>query len=280
MTSGAEGVGDAAPLPELPVLDSPRRRVPPTGAKRSWQTGTVLEVRRETPHAATYRVQLEQWQPHLPGQNYLVRLTAPDGYRAQRSYSAASPPEDAGVVELTVDRLPDGEVSGYLHDHVRPGSPLEVRGPFGGWFVWRGDRPALLVGGGSGVVPLACVLRSRAARLAAGGAAAPVHLVAAARTRAELLYADELTGAFAADTTVVLSREDDAGPGRPGRPAGRLRAEDLLPHAQRLGALAAGGVGADVFLCGSTPFTTAAERLLQELGVPADAIRVERFGPS
>jgi len=267
-------------LPELPVLDSPRRRVPPTGAKRSWQTGTVTEVRQETPHARTFRVQLAEWQPHLPGQNYLVRLTAPDGYRAQRSYSVASPPEDPGAVELTVDRLPDGEVSGYLHEHVGVGDPLEVRGPFGGWFVWRGDRPALLVGGGSGLVPLACILRSRAARSGAGRSSAPVHLVAAARTREELFYADELSGAFAADTTVVLSREDDAGPGRPGRPAGRLRAEDLLPHAERLGALGGGGEGADVFLCGSTPFTTAAERLLQEVGVPADAIRVERFGPS
>jgi len=270
-TDGAEG------LPQLPQLDSPRRRVPPTGAKRPWQTGTVTQVRQETPHARTFRVQLAEWQPHLPGQNYLVRLTAPDGYRAQRSYSAASPPEDPGVVELTVDRLPDGEVSGYLHEHVGVGDPLEVRGPFGGWFVWRGDRPALLVGGGSGVVPLACVLRSRAARLAGGRESAPVHLVAAARTRAELFYADELTGPFAQDTTVVLSREDVA---TGGRPAGRLRAEDLLPHAERLGALAGGEDGADVFLCGSTPFTTAAERLLQEVGVPADAIRVERFGPS
>ncbi|MGQ7296008.1 FAD-binding oxidoreductase [Quadrisphaera sp. KR29] len=271
---GLPALPDLPALPALPQLDSPRRRVPPTGAKRSWQTGTVLEVRRETPHAATYRVQLEQWQPHLPGQNYLVRLTAPDGYRAQRSYSVASPPEDAGVVELTVDRLPDGEVSGYLHDHVSAGDPMEVRGPFGGWFVWRGDRPALLVGGGSGLVPLACVLRSRAARAAAGRESAPVHLVAAARTRAELFYAEELAGRFAEDTTVVLSREDDA---VSGRRAGRLRAEDVLPAAEHLGALRG---EADVFLCGSTPFTTAAEQLLQEVGVPAEAIRVERFGPS
>ncbi|WP_222710409.1 FAD-binding oxidoreductase [Quadrisphaera setariae] len=265
-------------LPELPQLDSPRRRVPPTGAKRPWQTGTVTEVRQETPHAKTFRVQLEQWQPHLPGQNYLVRLTAPDGYRAQRSYSVASPPEDPGVVELTVDRLPDGEVSGYLHEHVAVGDPLEVRGPFGGWFVWRGDRPALLVGGGSGLVPLVCVLRSRAARLVAGRDSAPVHLVAAARTREELFYSGELTGAFADLTTAVLSREDDDASGRP---AGRLRADDLLPAADRLGALrASGGPGADVFLCGSTPFTTAAEQLLVEVGVPAESIRVERFGPS
>lgn len=265
---------DLPALPQLPQLDSPRRRVPPTGAKRSWQTGTVTEVRRETPHATTFRVALTEWQPHLPGQNYLVRLTAPDGYRAQRSYSVASPPEDTGVVELTVDRLPDGEVSGYLHDHVAVGDPLEVRGPFGGWFVWRGDRPALLVGGGSGLVPLACVLRSRAARGAAGRDSAPVHLVAAARTRAELFYGAELTGAFADVTTTVLSREDDDASGRP---AGRLRAADLLPAADRLGALRG---EADVFLCGSTPFTTAAERLLVEVGVPAESIRVERFGPS
>jgi ferredoxin-NADP reductase len=204
----------------------------------------------------------------VPGQHYVVRLTAPDGYRAERSYSVASPPEDRGCIELTVERLADGEVSGYLHDAVRVGDAVEVRGPFGGWFVWRGDAPALLVGGGSGVVPLMAMLRSRRAR----GSDVPMHLVVSARSREDLFYGDELLQEFAGDATVTLSR---AVPQGFARPPGRLAVADLAPWVR-----APGMDGADVFVCGSTGFAGAAETLLQDAGVPAGRIRVERFGPS
>ena len=126
-----------------------------------WQRATVLAIVQETPRARTFRLALEMWMPHLPGQHYVVRLTAPDGYRAQRSYSVASSPLDEGVIELTIDRLDDGEVSGYFHDVVEEGDEVEVRGPFASYFVWRGEAPALLLGGGSGVVPLMAMLRHR-----------------------------------------------------------------------------------------------------------------------
>ena len=248
-------------LPPLPTLDGPPLRRPPAGgARREWQRARVVQVRVETPHARTFRLELPVWNAHVPGQHYVVRLTAPDGYRAERSYSVASPPEDVGHVELTVERLADGEVSGYLHDGVRVGDELEVRGPFGGWFVWDGRTPALLVGGGSGVVPLMAMVRHRRAL----GLAVPLHLVVSARSREDLLYADE----YGEESTVVLTR---AVPPGWARPPGRLTAADLAPHAVE---------GATVYVCGSTGFAGAAERLLAEVGVPAGSIRVERFGPS
>ncbi len=231
--------------PFQPVL----RRVPPEGARREWQVGEVVEVRRETSHAKTFRIALPTWVRHVAGQHYVVRLTAPDGYVAQRDYSVSSAPDDEGVVELTVDRLADGEVSGYLHDVVQVGDRLEVRGPFGGFFVWRGDVPALLVGGGSGVAPLVSMLRH--ARRTGGEA----HLVASFRTADDVWFAPEL-----ADQTVVLSRE---------RPQGRLRTEDLAPFVRP---------GVEAYVCGSHGFADAATRMLTDLGHPVERLRVERFG--
>src|SRR4051794_30197329 len=138
--------------------------------------------------------------PHLAGQHYVVRLTAPDGYRASRSYSIASAPEDGGEIELTVERLEGGEVSTFLHDVVEVGDELEVRGPIGGWFVWDGATPALLVGGGSGVVPLMAMLRL--ARRT--GRSDLVRLVVSARSPDDLLYGAELPGA---ETTVIYTRQ-------------------------------------------------------------------------
>lgn len=257
-------------LPPLPTLDVPLRRPPAGGARREWQSARVVAVRRETDRTATFRLELPTWHPHLPGQHYVVRLTAPDGYRAERSYSVASPPEDAGHVELTVERLADGEVSSYLHDGVRVGDALEVRGPFGGWFVWRGDAPALLVGGGSGVVPLVAMLR----HARAAGLAVPLRLVVSARSAEELLFAGE----YGDETTVVLTRT--AAEGWP-RPPGRLRADDLAPAVAAVFGDGAGeGRAAPAaYVCGSAGFASAAERLLAEVGVPAGSIRVERFGP-
>src|SRR6202453_1667617 len=132
-------------------------RAAPTPGK--WQSATVVEIRRETPTAKTFRLELGEPTDFLAGQHYVLRLTAPDGYTASRSYSVASAPDGSNEIELTVERLPEGEVSSFLHDVVAVGDELEVRGPIGGWFVWRGDGPALLVGGGSGVVPLMAMRR-------------------------------------------------------------------------------------------------------------------------
>lgn len=240
--------------PDGAPVDTTRRRT------LRWQTARVVSVRDETPRARTFRLALPAARPHLAGQYYVVRLTAPDGYTASRSYSVASAPDASGEIELTVERLDDGEVSGFLHDVVVVGDELEVRGPVGGgFFAWPGDAPALLVGGGSGVVPLMAMLRHARAT----GRADLVRLVVSVRSPGDLYYADELPGP---GTTVVHTRRSP-GP----RPAGRLTAADLAPSVRP---------GQDVFVCGATGFCDAVTGLLAELGVPAEAIRVERFGPS
>jgi ferredoxin-NADP reductase len=226
-----------------------------------WQRARVLAVHEETPTARTLRLALPEPRRHLPGQHYVLRLTAPDGYTASRSYSVASAPDDGGEIELTVERLTDGEVSEFLHDVVEPGDELEVRGPIGGFFAWAGSTPALLVGGGSGVVPLMAMLR-HARRT---GRADLLRLLVSARSPRELYYADELPGP---ETTVVWTRE--APPGA-GRPAGRIAAADLAPLVRG---------GEDVYVCGSPAFCDAATGALQGAGVPAALVRVERFGPS
>ncbi|MCO1658714.1 FAD-binding oxidoreductase [Pseudonocardia humida] len=232
-----------------------------------WQDAVVRSVRDETRSARTLRLELPTARPHLAGQHYVVRLTAPDGYTASRSYSVASAPADGfdeppvGHIELTVERLADGEVSGYLCDVVEPGDELEVRGPIGGFFAWAGTSPALLVGGGSGVVPLMSMLRQ--ARLT--GRADLVRLVVSARSPQDLYYAEEIVGP---QTTVLYTRQ--APPGA-GRAAGRLAVADLA-------GLVRGGE--DVYVCGSPGFADAATAVLVEAGVPVPAIRVERFGPT
>jgi ferredoxin-NADP reductase len=222
-----------------------------------WQQATVLDVRPETARARTYRLRPAEPFTHRPGQHVVVRLTAPDGYTAQRSYSIASAPDDSGEVELTVERLDGGEVSTFLHDEVVVGDELEVRGPIGGWFVWDGAAPAVLVGGGSGVVPLMAMLRHARGL----GRSELVRLTVSARTPGDLLFAGELPGP---EVTVVHSR---AASGI--RPAGRLVAADLdvLPDAT-------------AYVCGSSGFADAASRILVDLGQPVERIRVERFGPS
>jgi ferredoxin-NADP reductase len=235
------------------VTDAPARIL--------WQTATVVSVRDETPSAKTFRLALPAPSPHLAGQHYVVRLTAPDGYTASRSYSVASAPDGGAEIELTVERLEDGEVSTYLHDVVVAGDELEVRGPIGRWFVWSGDTPALLVGGGSGVVPLMAMLRL--ARRT--GRSELLHVVVSARRAEDLYYRDELPGP---ETTIVYSRV--APPTSP-RPAGRLSSNDI-----------AGLVVAEAtaYVCGSPAFADAASDLLVGAGVPVAQIRVERFGPT
>jgi ferredoxin-NADP reductase len=222
---------------------------------------TVVDVRAENAHAKTFRLALPHPSIHLAGQHYIVRLTAPDGYTASRSYSVASPPDGTAEIELTVELLPDGEVSSFLHEVVMPGDTLEVRGPIGGWFVWRGDTPALLVGGGSGVVPLMAMLRL--ARRT--GRSDLVRLVVSARSPGDLYYAGELPGP---ETTIVYTRA--APPSWP-RPVGRLNGGDLPAPVTP---------DATAYVCGTPGFADAATGLLTDAGIATNRIRVERFGPT
>jgi ferredoxin-NADP reductase len=227
-----------------------------------WQIATVAAITRETPSVKSYRLELPIWMPHLPGQHYDVRLTAPDGYTAQRSYSIASSPLDEGAIELTIDCLADGEVSPYFHEVLTEGDQVEVRGPFASCFVWRGDEPApvLLVGGGSGVVPLMAMLRHRRRALPA----VPMRLVYSVRTAADVIYAGEL----GADAVLTYTREPP--PGWTGD-TGRID--------RGLIASAAGGARI-AYVCGSNGFVEAASGLLLEAGLAPACIRTERFGPT
>ena len=184
-----------------------------------WQTAMVTEIRPETRTAKTFRLTLTVPRPRLAGQYYVVRLTAPDGYTASRSYSVASAPNDSGEIELTVERLEGGEVSEFLHDEVMVGDDLEVRGPIGLWFVWEAETPAILVGGGSGVVPLMAMLRL--ARQS--GRSDLLRMAVSVRTPDDLYYAHELPGP---ETTVAYTR---AVPPSSTRPPGRLSEQDLAP---------------------------------------------------
>jgi ferredoxin-NADP reductase len=232
---------------------APAQRVP-------WQTGTVTAIRPETPRAKSFRLQLPQWRPHLPGQYYTIRLTAPDGYQAVRSYSIASSPLDEGEIELTVDCLDDGEVSPFLHDVVELGDELEVRGPLTEYFTWNGSSPLLLIGGGSGIVPLMSMLRHR--RRAAPDV--DVRLLYSVRSPEDVFYRDEL----GEETTITYTRRTpEAWTGAAGRIdaglVGRLAWPDGL-----------------AYICGPNGFVETGTRLLMEAGYDPARIRTERFGPS
>jgi len=225
-----------------------------------WQIATVVSIERETPTVKTFRLELPMWMPHLPGQHYDVRLTAPDGYQAQRSYSIASSPLDEGEIELTVDRLADGEVSPYMHDVLVDGDQVEVRGPFASYFVWHGEWPVLLVGGGSGVVPLMAILRHRRRTMPD----LPMKLVYSVRTADDVIYADELGD----DALLTYTREPPAGwTGHTGRIDAGLLAE-------------AGLTSGTAFVCGSNGFVESAGGLLLEIGFEPNHVRTERFGPT
>ena len=225
-----------------------------------WQIGTVASIKQENPRVKSFRIELPMWMPHLPGQHYDVRLTAPDGYQAQRSYSIASSPLDEGQIELTIDRLDDGEVSPYFHDVVAEGDQVEVRGPFASYFVWRGEEPVLLVGGGSGVVPLIAMLRHRRRTMPE----LPMQLVYSVRSAGDVIYADELGD----DTLLTFTREPPAGwSGHTGRIDARLIDE-------------ASFASGPAFICGSNGFVETASRLMTEAGMAPQRIRTERFGPT
>jgi ferredoxin-NADP reductase len=224
-----------------------------------WQDATVTGIRAETARVKTFTLTLPIPAPHLAGQHFLVRLTAPDGYRAQRSYSVASPPGDGTSIELTVERLPEGEVSTFLHDELMVGDTLEVRGPIGGWFAWDGSAPALLIGGGSGIVPVMAMLRL------ARRTGATAHLLASARTPDDVIYSAELTGG---DATVLYTRASGADVSRA---PGRITADDIRPHLRS---------DATVFICGSAVFANSATERALEAGATTESIRIERFGPT
>jgi ferredoxin-NADP reductase len=237
----------------------------------AWQCATVVSLRAETPRVTTIGFALRHWPGHVPGQHVDVRLTAADGYRAERSYSIASPPEVSGL-ELTVDRLDDGEVSPFLTGQLRPGDAIDLRGPIGGYFVWSAAEPArplLLVAGGSGVVPFMCMLRHR--RLS--GSAAPTALLYSVRTRQDIIYRDELAALAEGDPhfTLRVTLTRDSGSGWSGA-VGRID----LPVVRS--ALARLGGQVDSFVCGGDAFVEAASELLVQAGQPGDAIRTERFG--
>jgi len=211
----------------------------------------------ETPRVRTLVLDVPEWAGHRAGQHVDVRLTAEDGYQAERSYSLASAPGEPP--SITIERLDDGEVSPYLVDEVVAGDKFELRGPIGGWFTWAGDVPIVCVGGGTGVVPFVSMLR-HARRI---GAERLIKVCAVGRSRAALPYADEL---LAAGAFVALTRENLDG---------RVAAP---PYLDELEPLVAGAERA--YVCGSVGFASYATRLLGEAAVRTDAIRVEQFGAS
>jgi ferredoxin-NADP reductase len=230
----------------------------------------VRAIRTETPSARTLVLDVPGWPGHLPGQHVDVRLTAPDGYAAQRSYSIASAWVDDGSVELTVQRVEDGEVSTYLTDTLAVGQQLELRGPVGGWFVWQNTpAPVLLVAGGSGVVPLMAMVRARGAVRGRQ----PFRLIYSVRTPADACYAAELARRVrddpGLDVTWVYTRQTpDGWPDKPGRISVPILNSHGWPP----------DFAPDCFVCGPTSFVETAADILVALGHDPAKIRTERFG--
>jgi len=238
----------------------------------SWQLAQIAEVRPETPRVASLLLDVPGWDGHQAGQHVDLRLTAEDGYQAERSYSIASPP-DGRRLELTVERLEDGEVSPYLVGEVHEGDRIELRGPIGGYFVWRPELggPLLLVAGGSGVVPLRAMLRQRAA----AGSRVPTRLLYSSRTLEDVIYREELERLAAADEslTVIHSLTREQPPGWQG-------------HARRIDAAMLEEVGWGpeqrplAYVCGPTRLVEAVASDLVALGHDPFRVRTERFGPT
>ena len=237
-----------------------------------WQIATVKAVRTETPEVKTLTLTLPGWTPHRPGQHYDVRLTAEDGYSTQRSYSIASEPERTGEIDITVERIADGEVSPYLDDTVVVGDRFEVRGPIGGYFVW--DKlvggPLLLVAGGSGIVPLMAMLRHRAA----AGVENPARLLYSARTYEQIIYGLELETLAKKDGLAIsytLTRS---------QPAGWRGYTRRIDDAMLKEVSAPLGRDALAYICGPTALVEVAADGLERVGLATERIRTERFGPS
>ena len=239
----------------------------------SWQLATVTAIRDETPTVRSLTLGVPAWAGHRPGQHLDLRLTAADGYSVERSYSIASEPERADEIEITVERIDDGEVSPFLDDVVVVGDRIEVRGPIGGYFVWEValGGPLLLVAGGSGVVPLMAMLRHRS-RVASQ---VPTRLLFSSRHPEEIIYREELdrlaSNADGLEVFHTLTRSQPPGwSGFARRIDERMLAEVLEPL----------GISARAYLCGPTSLVETAANALVRLGLPPDRVRTERFGPS
>jgi ferredoxin-NADP reductase len=239
----------------------------------NWQIASVKDIKPETAKVKSFTLTLPAWMRHRAGQHYDIRLTAEDGYQAQRSYSIASEPEREGEVDLTVERIDDGEVSSYMHEVLIPGDRIEVRGPIGGYFVWEATmtEPLLLIGGGSGVVPLMSMLRHRAA----AGAKNPAALLYSSRTFEDIIYYHEIeklrsaNGGLQIFHTLTRSQPADwEGYAR------RIDADMLKEVAGPLGR------SVQVYICGPTLLVEAAANTLVKIGIKSDQIRTERFGPT
>jgi ferredoxin-NADP reductase len=239
----------------------------------TWRLGEVVELVDRTPRVRSLRLAVREWPGHLAGQHVDVRLTAPDGYQAQRSYSISSAPDDLERLELTVERVEDGEVSPYLLDELRVGDQLELRGPIGGYFVWdaRISDPLLLLAGGSGICPLMAMLRHRAAT----SSSVPTRLLYSSRSLEEVIYRSELEQLAAADSgldvLLTLTRAqppDWNGYGR--RVDGQMLSEVAWPPERK----------PLTFVCGPTPFVESVAASLVALGRDAGRIKTERFGPT
>jgi ferredoxin-NADP reductase len=244
----------------------------PTPQRLVWQQATVERVGIATSTVKSFFLRVPSWPGFRAGQHVDVRLTAPDGYQAERSYSIGSAPED-DLVELVIERLEDGEVSGYFHEVVQPGDTIELRGPIGGHFVWgAGERgPLLLVGGGSGVVPLMSILRHRMNV----APQVPAALLYSVRHFEDVIFRDELFQRVATDPNfrlwLTITREAASHPlVRSGRVNDGLVSEALAGFS--------GVMPARTYVCGSNAFVDTAARLLLDMGVPFASIKTERYG--
>jgi ferredoxin-NADP reductase len=240
-------------------------------ARLTWRIGEVVETRPATPRTRSLLLEVPGWEGHKAGQHVDVRLTAPDGYQAQRSYSIASAPEEEERLELVVERLEDGEVSPYLADELRAGDGLELRGPIGGWFTWeaRDGGPLFLVGGGSGVAPLMAMIRHRSA----AGSDAPCRLLYSSRSYEEIIYREELDDLAASDGSLevfhTLTRSQPPGWSGYARRIDAEMLEEVAPSPAE---------EPRTFVCGPTPFVESVATELVGLGHGAGRIKTERFG--
>jgi ferredoxin-NADP reductase len=238
-----------------------------------WQIATVKTIKQETPRVKTFTLSLPNWIRHKAGQHYDIRLTAPDGYQAQRSYSVASEPERSGEIDLTVERIEGGEVSSYMHDALLVGDQIEVRGPIGGYFVWEASmaEPFLLVAGGSGIVPLMSMVRHRAAV----GSRVPARLLYSSRMPEEVIYADELLRLqdSKSNLEIFYTFTRQAPPGWSGY-ARRIDAQMLREVAGPFGA------ETQAYVCGPTLMVEVVANGLLQVGLAPGQIRTERFGPT
>lgn len=238
-----------------------------------WRIGTAIMLHDETTRARTITLEVPDWPGHLAGQHVDVRLTASDGYSTVRSYSIASAPSLEKRVEITVERLPDGEVSPYLTQQLSVGDRLELRGPIGGWFVWRPEQsePIQLIAGGSGIVPLMAMIRLHET----AGSAAPFRLLYSVREPEVVFYSDELRkrseNAHSLTLTYAYTRATPKGwPRPPGRIDASLVAQEAWPSK----------LVPTCYVCGPTPFVETAAGFLSACGNSADKIKTERFGPT